>query len=625
MNVPRPDTGGTDAPLVFDQGVPDVIPDRGDLTTPDSVGPDTVKPDLPRSDFALPDSPKPDLFQLDLPLLDLSLPDLPLPDLSLPDLPQPDTYVPKCENGVLDPGEQCDGKLFNNKTCKDFKYDGGSLTCMKGCTIGYSGCYKCGDGKINSGEDCDGAQLGGQTCKSLKMSGGTLACKTNCSFDYSDCTWLVSAGSMYMDYSHGIAVDSVGNSFITGRFKGQFGSTTLTSKGSEDMFVVKLGPSGKVVWARSVGDATGRTLALDLTVDVAGNSYVTGYFSGTNTSFGSTTLSSQGLDDIFVTKLNSAGTFLWAKSMGGKSHVQGRGIALDDKGNIFLTGTFQDKASFQKVKDLWAQGTYNSSDVFAAKLDPSGKVLWVRQAGGVYADYVRSIVADSTGCTVTGSFSSAATFFGTTAQKNLTAAKIDMYVARWDSSGKIRWVANSGVDIGANAFSVALDKTGNSYVAGNYSGTAAFGTTTLTTKGLANIFVAKLNSKGQFIWATSATGSQTKLGMGIARSPQGQLLISGRFSGTASFGTTVLKSNGSTDVFVARLDPTGKFLGAIKGGATATSTNLEVGGHDIAVDGAGNSFTTGLFQGTLAHGATSLSSNTGSVDAFVWKQGKNTP
>jgi len=358
--------------------------------------------------------------------------------------------------------------------------------------------------------------------------------------------WAKKAGGAYYDYGLGIATDSSGNSYVTGCFYGtaSFGSTNLTSSGQDDIFVAKLDSSGNWLWTKQAG-GTNYDGGYSIAIDSYGNSYVTGYFRGT-ASFGSTTLTSSGESDIFVAKLDSSGNWLWAKKAGGTDYDYGYGIAIDSSGNSYVTGYFQGIASFGP----YYKTTSGGSDIFVTKLDGDGNWLWAKKAGGAYYDYGYSIATDSSGnCYVTGYFKETASF----GDINLTSSEsYDIFVAKLDSSGNWLWTKQAGGTINDEGHGIAIDSSGNSYVTGYFWETASFGSTELTSSGDYDIFVAKLDSIGNWLGAKKAGGTLWDWSNGIATDSSGNTYLTGYFSGTASFGNITLTSSGSSDIFVAK-------------------------------------------------------------------------
>jgi len=175
-------------------------------------------------------------------------------------------------------------------------------------------------------------------------------------------------GGTSTDVGVGIAVDSSGNSYITGSFLGtvDFGGGNVTSAGSDDIFVLKLNSSGTFQWVSTFG-GTSIDGGEDITVDSSGNSYITGRFRET-VDFGGGNVASAGGGDIFVLKLNSSGTFQWVNTYGGTSADVGEGIAVDSSGNIYITGYFYETVDFGGGNVTSA----GSADIFVLKLNSSG-------------------------------------------------------------------------------------------------------------------------------------------------------------------------------------------------------------------------------------------------------------
>ncbi|GAB3204302.1 ribosomal protein S11 [Pontibacter aydingkolensis] len=222
------------------------------------------------------------------------------------------------------------------------------------------------------------------------------------------------------------------------------------------------------MWAKqSVGTTRssiehGRSVARDAT----GNTYTTGSF-GNYISFGSTMLTSSGTSDvssgstdIFIVKHDASGNTIWAQRAGGTSFDYGYGIALDASGNAYVTGSFQGTASFGNIT-LTSSG---NNDIFVAKYDASGNVLWAQKAGGSSSDNGYGIAVDGSGnAYVTGSLQGAASF----GHISLTSRGYnDAFVAKYDASGNVLWAQRYGDSVEDYGYGISVDASGNAYVTG---------------------------------------------------------------------------------------------------------------------------------------------------------------
>ncbi len=432
-----------------------------------------------------------------------------------------------------------------------------------------------------------------------------------------DWLWVKQAGGTDSDVGKSIAVDANGNSYVTGYFRGNatFGSTTLSSIGNTDIFFAKLDSNGNWLWANQAG-GWNYDYGYSIAVDANGNSYVTGYFKFSVT-FGTTTLTNSGNPDIFVAKLDNNGNWLWAKQAGGISGDIGYSITVDANGNSYVTGIFSGSATFGTIT-LIGFGGY---DIFVAKLDSNGNWLWAKQAGGISDDYGNSIAVDANGNSYfTGWFSDSVTFGNTT----LTSSRYaDIFVAKLGNNGNWLWAkqAQTGGTLYDDCFSygIAVDANGNSYVTGYFEGSINFGTTTLTSIGSWDFFVAKLDSNGNWLWAKQTGGTNYDYGCGITVDANENSYVTGVFySNSITFGTITLtnSSSGYADIFVAKLDSNGNWLWAKQTGGTGNDY-----GYGIAVDDNGNSYVTGCFEISATFGDTTLTS-IGGGDIFVAKLGE---
>ena len=433
--------------------------------------------------------------------------------------------------------------------------------------------------------------------------------------------WAVKAGGIDGDEGQSIAIDGNGNQYIIGCFDeiATFGNHTLTTGGGKDIFVAKLDSSGNWLWAIQAG-GTDRDYGIDITLDGQGNAWVTGHFEGT-ASFGSHTLTANGEYDVFAAKLDSSGNWLWAVQAGGPDFDYGTGIALDGAGNAYLSGYFYGTATFGS-QSLVASGGESDADIFVAKLDPDGNWLWAVTAGGTEDDAGFRIAVDGSGnaCLV-GMFKNTATF----GSQTLTASgDFDVFVAKLDPSGNWLWAAGAGGIHPDSGYGIALENSGVVYVTGLFMGTATFGSHTLTASAddtNTDIFVARLDPSGNWLWAARAGGTDHDAGFNIVTDGSGNAWVTGVFSRTATFGSHSLTAGGYYDVFVAKLNPSGNWLWAARAGGTEFDDSY---GYGIALDGSDNACVTGYFNGTANFGSHSLITN-GHRDIFVARIENITP
>jgi hypothetical protein len=360
--------------------------------------------------------------------------------------------------------------------------------------------------------------------------------------------WAKQAGGTVIDAGKNIAVDSSSNSYITGEFLGSvtFDNITLTSNGDYDAFIAKYDAFGNVLWARQSG-GTGLEVGRGIAVDGSGNCFITGYFNGTAV-FDSTTLTSSGAYDVYIAKYDANGNFQWANKAGSSGEDFARNVAIDGNGNSYITGTFKGIASFGSTT-LTSSGL---EDLFIAKYDASGNVLWAKRAGGTNKDAANGIDVDASGnSAVSGEFQGTATFGST--MLTSTNSLPDIFIARYDPSGNVLWALSAGGSANDFGRNIAVDGSGNSYVTGEFEGSASFGNTTLSTSGGVDIFIAKYDAAGNALWAQRAGGNLEDRAAGIALDGSRNPYISGYFLGEASFGSTSITSSGVSDIYVAKL------------------------------------------------------------------------
>ncbi|HEY1054972.1 MAG TPA: SBBP repeat-containing protein, partial [Emticicia sp.] len=356
--------------------------------------------------------------------------------------------------------------------------------------------------------------------------------------------WAQSAGGASGELGAGIAVDANGNVYITGGFQGTatFGTGSVTSAGSLDIFVTKYNTNGVFQWVQSAG-STGDDVGGSIALDGSGNIYLTGYYTNTAT-FGTFSVSSQSFSaDVFVAKCNTNGAFQWVKSAGGAGSDSGAGIGVDATGNIYVTGSYAAIATFGGT-----QVTSNGNlDIFLAKYDNSGAFQWVKSAGGTSYDSGADLAVDSEGnIYITGSYWETISF-GT---NSITSqGSRDIFIAGYDGNGNAIWAKSAGGTQLEGAWGIAVDEAGV-YITGHYSSPVSFGSKTITPNGTQyDILVAKYTkSTGNFAWVQTAGGAGKDEGTAIAVDNSGNVYVIGNFAGTATFGKITKTAIANWDV-----------------------------------------------------------------------------
>ncbi len=419
--------------------------------------------------------------------------------------------------------------------------------------------------------------------------------------------WAAGAGGLYSDNGNAIAIDAQGNLYVTGSFQGtaSFGLYTVTSSGNYDIFAAKLDPNGNFLWAVRAGGAW-PDRGYGIAVDGAGYIWLTGSFWG-SAAFGPYTLTSGGTHDVFAAKLDGAGNWLWAVRAGGTDWDIPNSIAADGSGNACLAGYIRGTAGFGPYT-LTCSGPY---DIFAAKLDPNGNFLWAVRAGGTSSDQAIGIAVDGAGSPcLTGYFSGGADFGPYTLT---SSGNYDIFAARLDQAGNWLWAIRAGGTGADQGSGICTDGAGNVFLTGYFAGSSDFGSYTLTPDGYCDIFAAKLDPAGNWLWAVQAGGANEDYGNGIAVDGSGNSRVVGKFAGSAAFGPYAVTSDGSNDICAAQLDGDGNWLWAVRAGGTGDDL-----GCGIVVDGGGNSYLTGIFNGSADFGSIALNSN-GGWDVFAAK------
>jgi|GEM_PF-1658858 len=446
---------------------------------------------------------------------------------------------------------------------------------------------------------------------------------------------------------YAIATDTANEVYTAGYFYGSVdfnpgpGEFFMSPLGTSDGFVCKLNTSGQFVWAIQIGGEAGGVIAYDITTDDSGGIYITGGFSyyadfdpGPQTHF----LYSIGEEDLFILKLNYNGQFQWVKNLGGDfGNCRGTNIKVEaPTGNVYTTGAHSGEIDFDPGPGTYMLGNSDLEyNIFISKLDNNGNFIWAKEIQGstdIAATTGTSIAVDPINGNVytTGQFYGTCDFDPGNGIDNITSnGSADIFLLKLDSNGNHIWAHH----IGGNAIdycpSIALGSPGNEkiYLSGGFSETVDFdpGSSVFNLTSAFDLFVCKLDSSGNFIWARSLGGASgisyyTGSYLCVDTLHRETVSLTGGFLGTADFDpgpeTFLLTSNGGTDIFLSKIDSSGNFIFVKTAGGAGNDAAIS-----LALDHDSKFLITGNYESpTLPFDETTLT-NTDDPNVFVAKAG----
>jgi hypothetical protein len=465
------------------------------------------------------------------------------------------------------------------------------------------------------------------------------------------------AGGPGKDLGEAIATDHAGNVYVSGRFQDtasfqtELNGTTLTSAGGSDGFVVKYRADGQFIWGMSLGgqyDDDAPALALD----GLGDLYVTGEINNvanygvsgglvSPVHIGTVALPNAltaYYGGLFVAKLDAGnGSVQWVQEWDSNGlGASGDGIVADGAGNATIAGNFFGTVDFDPSPNVHTQTdpTNLGSSGFVLKLDPLGQFTWVNQVTDPFGAGPSTLAQDPADGTIytAGNFETHADFVGSGVGLDLTpgAAK-SLYLAKYSpSDGSLVWARAfaSMAQSDTGAAGLGVDAAGNAYLTGRFVGTdvdfdptqSYWDNHDLLTDTLPgnnpNLFVARYDTNGNFVWATTVDG--TAFGRGVAVDDNGTPYVTGDIHSPTDFGSQSFVPAGYGNSFVTKMDPgDGSFV------CTTTSTNATPNGDRcfaIAVDHKGFVDTTGIYAAITQFGDKVLPTSAGDSDVFIVKQ-----
>jgi gliding motility-associated-like protein len=386
--------------------------------------------------------------------------------------------------------------------------------------------------------------------------------------------WAKQLTGSFGTLTRSFSLDKNLNIYVTGTFQAQVdfdpgpGVFNMIADGTADVFILKLTTDGDFLWAKKIGASTVNVESYGTTSDSFGNIYFSGSYKGAldfDPGPGTFTLTSSAgtFRDAYVCKLDAAGNFLWAVSMGAGEQEVALGISADKSDNIYVTGFFRTTVDFDPGPAVFNLVSNGSEDMFILKLNATGSFIWAKAIGGNSTDHMYKAVFDDAGnIYTTGFFRATADFDPGPAVFNLSSvAGESVFVLKLDAAGNFTWAkAMGGVNFNNWGYDIALDRLGNIYTTGFFIGPSDFdpgpGTFMLNSSAV-DIFISKLDNNGNFVWAKGTGAGNQDQGLGITVDRFLNIYTTGHFGATTDFDleapTYYLTAIPVSDAFVLKV------------------------------------------------------------------------
>ena len=429
-----------------------------------------------------------------------------------------------------------------------------------------------------------------------------------------------------------MVTDSAGNVYTCGRFRGQGNPTIngipIPSFGGYDIFVAKFNCVGNLLWVKTAGNTDDGDDAISLVLDNFGHLYVTGEvysspFSSYCNFMGDTIIDD--VNDMFLCKMDTSGNLLWVKWAAPNSGSFNTG-SLPYKINLTSNGNPKILFNLPTPGVFWSGDTINKRGIYISEFDTAGNLLQVDTVNsnfwglGYYSDYAIGMNNDQY---ISGYFNNDSCEIGGQILLKISNSGIsyyDAFVAKFDSSGTLKWIEHLG-QLNHAVASYSLLNVSNNLIAVSLTCAPGFILGNDTIQNISNQgvpVILLLDTAGNKIWARFSQNQYTIRPQGkMSLDVNGNILFAGQFAGAAYFGSYSVVSINGGGIYVATINTSGNWTNAI---------SIEgLGYFDIplctATDIDGNILVAGGFDGPLIFNGTQITSAGGYTDGFIAKYG----
>lgn len=451
--------------------------------------------------------------------------------------------------------------------------------------------------------------------------------------------WVNQIGNNNIDGITKVINDLDDNLYVVGYFYGTLdvdpSSKTkhLISKGDADIYIAKFNADGNLIWAQSFGGSL-EDVGYGLSLNNEGDLFVSGSFYNSvdfDPSDSNYNVSSKGASDVFLSKFDSSGNFIWVKTFGSVNYDYNRALNIDNSNNIYLPGTFTGSIDFDPGNGVEIL-TANSFDVFLVKLNSDGEFVWVNHLKSKYDSFVYGVVSDGNeACYISGFYSDSLLFDSKIEESNINSkGQHDVFIYKFNKDGKFIWNHSIGSPNEEQLQDIQIDNDNNLVFCGIFIDSLDFNpkgnNLSLNSKGGSDVFISKIDTSGLFIWAISFGSDKYDKCYSLSIDNQNNIYSIGVFYNTIDFNINgnkkIIAANGQVDIFINKIDNNGNYKGALSIGSTGPDY-----GSSVLIDNQNNLISSGDFAGTVdfdpGTGTLNLTSK-GSSDAFILKLSSET-
>jgi hypothetical protein len=397
--------------------------------------------------------------------------------------------------------------------------------------------------------------------------------------------WAIAEGGLGVDLGKSIKFDANNNVIVCGDVAGDpsFRNIVSAGNGLADAFVAKYEPSGNILWVKLVG---GQLVdrASDCAVDNNGNVFLAGHFEDVASVDGES-VSSSGAKDIFIAKFDANGNTIWLKRFGTSRSEQAYSLDFSEEGHLYMTGTFVQTIQFGNVT-LSSSNLYQES--FLVKMDLDGNVIWAKNsfAGNTNTTNGVTVLPDSS-IAIAGYFSSAIRWDST--EVNGTTSDFEVFVAKFTKDGDLEWLRSGGGAYEDGVNGIASDPSGNIFITGYLAGYASFGNQNTGNSGYNDPFIAKYDNEGNCLWLNRGEGVGLDVANGIACDKFGNVFATGFYENAISFSGQNIAGL-DRQIFIVSYDGNGNLRWLKDAGESGTDC-----GMGINVDESGSVYISGFY------------------------------